>query len=468
MVERRVDEERQKVPQSLRLGFLVSNKSPGSDFQVTVDAIEEGILDAQAELVVSDRFGAAAIAKADDLGVIAEVMDYFNPRRQAGYREAYGARLGKKLNLYRVEVAVLAGFSTILPPDYFETFKGVTINIHPGILPNGDGSPFILPDGSEGLWNKGLMTSKAVEQFLEQGQTYAGATIHIATEEADLGAVLGRVIVPVEPTDTLDTLYQKIKAGENSTLVAVLNDGKAIFEKAGKKYPIETEPEGSQPVFVEKDNDEADWSDWYDILPGYKVSGPIEPLYITNTNTHTTWNIRDRDFGSINEAFDGKLADEIKQRIRSSEKPLRVLDIGSGPGAECASEIANYPGVDVTAVDVYKYKGSEDSPNFRMVLEEAGSLTIPQESFDVIYTFQVFQENEELKEKGLAEIAKLLAPGGVGFVDFTKAGVTIGYTKEDIQNLSSLLGVEVSVGTAVFTSKWGHELHNFLILRRPQ
>jgi len=59
-----------------------------------------------------------------------------------------------------------------------------------------------------------------VEYWL--GTEYAGSTWHIATEEADFGPVLKRVIVGVEPGDTVETLYPRLKKAEHRGLVAIL------------------------------------------------------------------------------------------------------------------------------------------------------------------------------------------------------------------------------------------------------
>ena len=78
------------------------------------------------------------------------------------------------------------------------------------------------PDGTKGLWNKGMLTDKAIQNFLDQKATYAGSSIHFLTLEFDFGPVLGRCFEKIEVGDNVETLYARLKKKENRLYVEVL------------------------------------------------------------------------------------------------------------------------------------------------------------------------------------------------------------------------------------------------------
>ncbi|RJQ27474.1 hypothetical protein C4577_01435 [Candidatus Parcubacteria bacterium] len=209
------------------LAFLVSKKSTGSNLQAAVDAINNQIINCQVDLVIGEELDikASDVVRRNNLPL--EVKSLLDRKSQTE-RKAYGKELAELLNSRGIQIAILEGFSIILSREYFETFKGATLNIHPGLIPDEDGKPILFPDGTEAPWNKGLMTDKAVANFLPL--KYAGSTWHIVTEEADFGPVLKRVIVDVLPEDTVETLYPRLKRAEHQGLIGILKNPQEIIE----------------------------------------------------------------------------------------------------------------------------------------------------------------------------------------------------------------------------------------------
>lgn len=203
----------------LRLAVLISNKGTGTNLQAIIDAIETHKINCQIGLVVSDKPDAKGLEKAVKHQIpweVRELIDRKNPIK----REEYGRALADRLNQEGIETVVMAGFMTILAPSYFQNFKGKTLNIHPGLIPDKPDELWHFPDGSKAPWNRGLMTERAVANFL--GGKYAGSTIHIATPEADFGPVLERVLENVREDDTVDTLYGRLKLKEHQGLIRSL------------------------------------------------------------------------------------------------------------------------------------------------------------------------------------------------------------------------------------------------------
>lgn len=217
---RRKPEYKEK-PDPMKLAFLISHKSTGSNLQATVDAIKNGDIDCVVQLVVSEKPDVKAIEVVEKNKLPLEIQS-LQDRKSQTEREAYGKRLAEVLNNNRVQMAILEGASIIINPIYFKIFKGVTINVHPGLIPDEKDKPFLFPDRTEAPWNRGLMTEKAVRNFL--GMKYAGSTWHVATEETDFGPVLNRVIVNVEPNDAVETLYPRLKKAEHSGPIGILKN----------------------------------------------------------------------------------------------------------------------------------------------------------------------------------------------------------------------------------------------------
>lgn len=125
-------------------------------------------------------------------------------------RSLYTERLVEALEPHRVHLIVMAGFATVLAPQFFETYGGMVLNTHPALLPSFKG------------WH-------AVEAALDAGVDVTGCTVHVATPEVDAGPVLAQEAVKVLPGDTAPVLHERIKAVERrlypATVRAVLDAG---------------------------------------------------------------------------------------------------------------------------------------------------------------------------------------------------------------------------------------------------
>ena len=151
--------------------------------------LEHGI---PVEVVVADR-PCRALEVADNAGVAAELVE----RESFGKRfdrAAYAERVVEVLRKYDVELAVMAGFGTIVP-GVSRAFPNRLLNTHPALLPAFKG------------WHP-------VKDALEAGVKVTGWTVHIAIEEVDAGPILAQEAVPVLPADTEETLHERIKEVE--------------------------------------------------------------------------------------------------------------------------------------------------------------------------------------------------------------------------------------------------------------
>lgn len=201
----------------INLAVLISNKGAGSNLAAIIKAIKNKKLSAKIQIVISDREQARGLILAKNARIPTLVQPFIKTHQS---RDEYGKNLAMLLNKNGINIAILAGFMTILPKTYFETFTGITINIHPGLIPDNKSDPFLFPDKTKAPWNQGLSHEKAVSNFLNC--TYAGSTIHGVTQEADYGPVLKRCITKVKKNDTVETLYKRLKKREHYALIATL------------------------------------------------------------------------------------------------------------------------------------------------------------------------------------------------------------------------------------------------------
>ena len=174
----------------LRVGVLASGR--GSNLQALLDAGSRADYPARVVVVVSDREDARALARARAAGVSSL---FVNPKDH-GDRAAYDAVLTKTLEHHEVGLVCLAGFMRILSSVFVRAWQGRLMNIHPSLLP-----------AFPGL--------HAQRQALDHGVRIAGATVHFVDEGVDTGPIVLQAAVPVEATDTEETLAARILIEEH-------------------------------------------------------------------------------------------------------------------------------------------------------------------------------------------------------------------------------------------------------------
>lgn len=103
-----------------------------------------------------------------------------------------------------IDLIVLAGFLSIITPEFAEKYAERIINIHPSLLPK---------FGGKGMW--GMNVHNAV---IEAKETESGATVHFVTAGIDEGEIILQGKVNISPTDTPKSLAEKIHQVEYEIL----------------------------------------------------------------------------------------------------------------------------------------------------------------------------------------------------------------------------------------------------------
>ena len=193
----------------MKLAILISNTGSGTNLQAIIDAIREGKLDAEICAVVSDKVESLGLERARNNNLRIEIC----PKKE---------ELKNLLDKLNPDYICLAGWKQIILDEVILAYPNKILNLHPGLIPDGIDGKVLNPDGTEALWNKGMLTDKAIQNFLDQKSTFAGSSIHFLTLEFDFGPVLGRVFEEIKKDDTVLSLYERLKIKENLLYVEVL------------------------------------------------------------------------------------------------------------------------------------------------------------------------------------------------------------------------------------------------------
>ena len=176
-----------------RLVLLASGS--GSIAQAIIDAVKSGTLDAKIVGLICDQSGAQVLERA----TTAKIETFLIPMQQD--RSNWDRDIFNKLSSLKPDLIVSAGFMRILSAECVTKFK--TVNSHPALLP-------LFPG------------AHAVRDALAAGATKTGTTIHWVDAGVDTGEIIAQEEVEITPSDTEESLHERIKIVERRLYVATL------------------------------------------------------------------------------------------------------------------------------------------------------------------------------------------------------------------------------------------------------
>lgn len=216
-----------------KIAVLISDKGTGTNLQAIIDAIEKGEINGKVVVVVSNTSKAFGLERAKKHKIPTEVFRWTPYKKANKSRAEYSKDLAKLIKeQYDSDLIVLAGWILILTKEFFEILPNV-LNIHPGLIPNQPGSKVYFPDGSVAPTNKEMHTDDAIKAFLDEKYKFAGSTIHFVTPDVDWGPVVSRDFEKIQKSDTVDSLYSRLKKKEHAMLVRSISlfcDGRLAVE----------------------------------------------------------------------------------------------------------------------------------------------------------------------------------------------------------------------------------------------
>lgn len=189
----------------LRVAVMVSGG--GTNLQAIIDAINnKTITNAMIVGVISNNANAYAITRAKDNGIEAVCV---SPKDYED-RDEFNDALLAKVNEFKPDLIVLAGFLVKIPEKMVHEYSHRIINIHPSLIPSFCGV------GYYGL--------HVHEEALKKGVKVTGATVHYVDEGMDTGEIIFQKAVDVLDTDTPQTLQRRVmEQAEWKLLPAAIN-----------------------------------------------------------------------------------------------------------------------------------------------------------------------------------------------------------------------------------------------------
>jgi len=175
----------------LKIGVLASTR--GTDLQAIIDEIEQGKLNAEVSVVISNKEDAYALERARKHGIDAVFID---PKGKT--REEFDREVMKILDKKGVDVIALIGYMRLLSPEFVDRYRNRIMNVHPSLLPAFAGG----------------MDKNVHKTVLEHGVKVTGCTIHFVDEGADTGPIILQEAVKIDENETVDSLKEKVQSAE--------------------------------------------------------------------------------------------------------------------------------------------------------------------------------------------------------------------------------------------------------------
>jgi phosphoribosylglycinamide formyltransferase-1 len=168
----------------------------GTLFQALIDNQADLAIEIVA-LVVDKDVPAVQRAQSADISVIEVPM--------LRDRDQWNQVMESVLTDLGADLIVSAGFMRVLGANVVDAFAGRLINTHPALLPDFPGA-------------------HAVRDALAAGATKTGTTVHFVDAGVDTGPIIAQREVEILPTDTEETLHERIKEVERELLVETLRN----------------------------------------------------------------------------------------------------------------------------------------------------------------------------------------------------------------------------------------------------
>jgi len=174
-----------------RLAVLASGR--GSNLQAIMDHFDSIARErvAKVVLVASNRSDSPALIRAATASIDIASFDASDD----------GTELLDLLRRFRVDLVVLAGYLKRIPPLVIREYAGRIINIHPALLP---------AFGGEGMYG-----ARVHEAVIASGARESGVTVHLVDNEYDRGPIVAQWRLPVEESDTAESLAGRVLAVEH-------------------------------------------------------------------------------------------------------------------------------------------------------------------------------------------------------------------------------------------------------------
>ncbi len=218
----------------IRIAILLSGRhGRGSNMSAIADACAAGQIAGQVAQVVGNFAESPALARARELGLPTCVVASPARGAEASAEAAYGASLLRALEKEQPDLICLAGYIRKVPSEVVNAYAGRMMNMHNALLP---------AFGGQGMF--GLRVHQAV---LDYGVKVSGCTVHFVDGGYDTGPIILQSVVPVQDTDTAETLAARVLEAEHETFpraVALFAEGRLRVQ--GRRVFITAAPDANR------------------------------------------------------------------------------------------------------------------------------------------------------------------------------------------------------------------------------
>lgn len=151
--------------------------------------------------VLSNNPKAKVLEKAKNLGV---------PSLSFDKEELYCDFVQSKLNYFKPDLIVLAGFLLKFPEHIIAEYPDKIINIHPALLPKYGG--------------KGMYGRHVHQAVLDHQEKETGITIHFVNAEFDKGRIIFQKSVPISDCSTPEEIAKKVHKLEHRYFPEIIDE----------------------------------------------------------------------------------------------------------------------------------------------------------------------------------------------------------------------------------------------------
>ena len=198
----------------VNIGVLASGR--GTNLQAIIEAIEEGKIEGEIKVVISDNPDAYALKRAKKNNIETKYVNFKSFKN----RKDYDKKIMECLKEKDVDLVVLAGYMRILSSYFIKMYKNKIMNIHPALLPSFPGL-------------------HAQRQAVEYGVKVSGCTVHFVDEGVDSGPIILQKAVEVKDNDTEELLAERILKEEHQIYpraIQLFSQGRLVIK--GRKVFI--------------------------------------------------------------------------------------------------------------------------------------------------------------------------------------------------------------------------------------
>lgn len=194
----------------LNIAVLVSGG--GTDLQSIIDACEQGKINGQIKLVISNRMKAYGLERAKNVGIETAVVKKDDDLIVSMLKER------------NIDLVVLAGYLAILTDTLIDAYPNQIINIHPSLIPSFCGN--------------GMYGMHVHDAVLARGVKVSGATVHFVSSEVDGGPIIKQEACDISDLDNAEDIQARVLEIEHRILPEVVGlycDGKIKIENGRAK-----------------------------------------------------------------------------------------------------------------------------------------------------------------------------------------------------------------------------------------